>query len=130
MSFDFFNINEKSSTKKSMLELYGTDLTQLASNGQLEKTFNREDELKKLMEILIRREKNNAILIGNPGVGKRAIVENFAEQIIKGSVPLIFLNRKIVFLDFEHLVAGTTSRAHLDQRIYQLINEILSIIKQ
>ena len=126
MSFDFFNINEKSSTKKSMLELYGTDLTQLASNGQLEKTFNREDELKKLMEILIRREKNNAILIGNPGVGKRAIVENFAEQIIKGSVPLIFLNRKIVFLDFEHLVAGTTSRAHLDQRIYQLINEILN----
>ena len=93
--------------KGPALEIYGTDLTLLARQGQLEECFGRDRELLELMEILVRRQKNNPVLVGDAGVGKTAIVELFATKIVNNLVPFVLEGRTVVSLDLARIVAGS-----------------------
>ena len=93
------NMDYDDEEKGPALEIYGTDLTLLARQGQLEECFGREKELLEMMEILVRRQKNNPVLVGDAGVGKTAIVELFATKIVNNLVPFVLEGRTIVSLD-------------------------------
>ncbi|OQY08760.1 MAG: ATP-dependent Clp protease ATP-binding subunit ClpC [Marinitoga sp. 4572_148] len=103
------------------LEGYGTDLTAKAANGELDPVIGREVEIRRLMEILARRKKNNPVLIGEAGVGKSAIVEGLAEKIVKGDVPEVLKNKCIFSLDLTSLVAGTKYRGEFEKRMKKLM---------
>jgi ATP-dependent Clp protease ATP-binding subunit ClpA len=107
------------------LDLYGTDLTVLAQLGQLEECFGREKELSELMEILVRRQKNNPVLIGDAGVGKTAIVELFANKIVSNLVPFVLEGRTIVSIDLARIVAGSRYRGEFELRFQRLLDEVL-----
>lgn len=108
------------------LKMYGTDLTMLAKKGKLEECFGREQELLNLMEILVRRQKNNPVLIGEAGVGKTAIVELFATKIIKNLVPFVLEGRTIISIDISRIVAGAKYRGDFELRLQRLLNEVLN----
>jgi ATP-dependent Clp protease ATP-binding subunit ClpA len=112
--------------KGPALEIYGTDLTLLAQNGQLEECFGREKELLEMMEILVRRQKNNPVLIGDAGVGKTAIVELFATKIVNNLVPFVLEGRSLVSLDLARIVAGSRYRGEFELRFQRIIDEVLS----
>ena len=112
--------------KQSTLESYGTDLTYLATQGQLEECFGREQELLELMEILIRRQKNNPVLIGEAGVGKTAIIELFANRLSKNLVPFVLEGRTLISIDLSRLVAGSKYRGDFELRFQKLIKEVLN----
>lgn len=120
-SFDFDN-----EEKGPALELYGTDLTLLASLGQLEECFGREQELLEMMEILVRRQKNNPVLVGDAGVGKTAIVELFASKIVNNLVPFVLEGRSIVSLDLARIVAGSRYRGEFELRFQRVLDEVLA----
>ncbi|KLO24137.1 ATP-dependent Clp protease ATP-binding subunit [Marinitoga sp. 1155] len=103
------------------LEGYGTDLTDKAAKDELDPVIGREVEIRRLMEILARRKKNNPVLIGEAGVGKSAIVEGLAEKIIKGDVPEVLKNKCIFSLDLTSLVAGTKYRGEFEKRMKKLM---------
>lgn len=112
--------------KGPALEIYGTDITLLARQGQLEECFGREKELFELMEILVRRQKNNPVLVGDAGVGKTAIVELFATKIVNNLVPFILEGRTIVSLDLARIVAGSRYRGEFELRFQRVLDEVLA----
>lgn len=114
----------RSSNKTPVLDNFGTDLTQAAAEGKLDPVVGREREIMRVTEILGRRKKNNPILIGEPGVGKSAIVEGLAQLIVKKHTSPILFNKRVVALDMTAVVAGTKYRGQFEERIRALIKEI------
>jgi len=114
----------KTSSKTPVLDNFSTDLTQAALNGKLDPVVGREKEIQRVIEILGRRKKNNPILIGEPGVGKSAIVEGLAQLIAQRRTSPMFFNKRIVSLDMTGIVAGTKYRGQFEERIKALIKEI------
>jgi ATP-dependent Clp protease ATP-binding subunit ClpA len=112
--------------KGPALEIYGTDLTLLARQGQLEECFGREKELLELMEILVRRQKNNPVLVGDAGVGKTAIIELFATKIVNNLVPFVLEGRSIISLDLARIVAGSRYRGEFELRFQRILDEVLA----
>jgi len=111
-------------SKYQVIEKYARNLTQLARSGKLDPVIGRENEIRRLMQVLSRRTKNNPVLIGEAGVGKTAIVEGLAQRIIKGEVPESLKEKEIIGLDLGALVAGTRYRGEFEDRIKALLKEI------
>lgn len=114
----------RSQGKTPVLDSFGTDLTKCASEGKLDPVVGREREIQRVIEILCRRKKNNPILIGEPGVGKSAIVEGLAQLINKHHTSPVLFNKRIINLDMTAIVAGTKYRGQFEERIRALIKEI------
>lgn len=110
--------------KYQSLEKYGRDLTELASKGKLDPVIGREDEVRRVMQVLARRTKNNPVLIGEPGVGKTAIVEGIALRIVSGDVPETLKDKRIIALDMGTLVAGTSFRGQFEERLKAIVKEV------
>jgi len=106
------------------LEKYGRDLTELAELGKLDPVIGREEEVRRVMQVLARRTKNNPVLIGDPGVGKTAIVEGIANRIASGDVPENLKSKRIIALDMGTLVAGTSFRGQFEERLKAIVKEV------
>ncbi len=111
------------SGKRSVLAKYGIDLTEMARKGELDPVSGRDKEIERLIHILLRRSKNNPIIIGEAGVGKTAVIEGFAQKIVTGSTPKELLNRKIIQLELSSLVAGASHRGEFEERLRNVIKE-------
>jgi ATP-dependent Clp protease ATP-binding subunit ClpB len=106
------------------LKKYGRDLNQLASQGKLDPVIGREDEIRRVLQVLSRRTKNNPVLVGEPGVGKTAIAEGLAFRIVKGEVPENLKTKMVIALDMGALIAGTGYRGQFEERVKAVINEV------
>ena len=115
---------QNSNSKTPMLDSFGKDLTQLALEGKFDPVVGRVKEIRRCSQILSRRKKNNPILIGEPGVGKTAIVEGLAEMIINRTCPRVLFDKRIVALELANLVAGTKYRGQFEERMEQIIQEV------
>ncbi len=118
--------DRRAETRYRVLEKYSRNLTQMAHEGKLDPVIARDDEILRLIQILCRRTKNNPVLIGEPGVGKTAIVEGLAQKVAEGDVPEILMGREVVRLDLAAMVAGTHFRGEFEERLKATIEEIQS----
>lgn len=116
----------KSNSDTPIVDNFGTDLTAVAAKGGLDPVVGREEEIQRVVQILCRRKKNNPIIIGDPGVGKSAIVEGLADRIAHHHVPHLLQNKRIVALDMASIVAGTQYRGQFEERLRRLIKELKS----
>jgi len=115
---------EKRELKTPALKAFGRDLTELARNGELDPVIGRKQEIRRVVQVLCRRTKNNPVLIGEAGVGKTAIVEGLALEIVKGLVPEILADKRLITLDLALMVAGTKYRGQFEERIKAVMDEI------
>ncbi len=119
-----FDGMEDYSKDENILEKFGRDVTKQVRDGKIDPVIGRDDEIRKIIEILARKNKNNVILIGEPGVGKTAILEGLAERIVKDDVPLSLKNKEIYELDMGALVAGAKYRGEFEERLKAVLNKI------
>jgi ATP-dependent Clp protease ATP-binding subunit ClpC len=116
--------SKKGKSKTPALDSFGRDLTELARGGELDPVIGRQNEIERVTQVLCRRTKNNPVLLGEAGVGKTAIVEGLAQQIVGNDVPEILHDRRIVVLDLAMMVAGTKYRGQFEERIKAVMNEV------
>lgn len=124
--FLLYQRSQKQTARTNTLALYSKDLTELARAGQLDPVIGRSHEIKRVIQILTRRTKNNPVLIGESGVGKTAIVEELADEIVKGAVPEPLKGKKLLALDLSGLVAGTKYRGEFEKRLKMVVDEIIA----
>ena len=117
---------EKDEGKTPLVDQLATDLTALAEGGKLDPVIGRSKEIERVIQILARRTKNNPALIGEPGVGKTAIVEGLAQRIVEGNVPALLLDKRVLQLDVGSMVAGTMYRGQFEERLKRVIDELKS----
>jgi ATP-dependent Clp protease ATP-binding subunit ClpC len=118
------NPDDKKEVKTPALKAFGRDLTELARKGEMDPVIGRQKEISRVIQILCRRTKNNPVLVGEAGVGKTAIVEGLAQEIIKGNVPEILADKRVITLDLALMVAGTKYRGQFEERIKAVMDEI------
>lgn len=118
--------NKKSSRQQEMLPKYSRDLTALAREGKLDPVIGRDNEIQRMVQILSRRTKNNPCLIGEPGVGKTAIVEGLAMRIVQNKVPFTVRNKRVMTLDLSGMIAGSKYRGQFEERIKKIISEVIN----
>tara|TARA_B100001027_G_scaffold138681_1_gene96320 strand:- start:5976 stop:8462 length:2487 start_codon:yes stop_codon:yes gene_type:complete len=118
------SLDDKKDTKTPALKAFGRDLTALAKNGELDPVIGRSEEIRRVVQILSRRTKNNPVLIGEAGVGKTAIIEGLAQEISSGIVPEILADKRLITLDLALMVAGTKYRGQFEERIKAVMDEI------
>src|SRR5690606_18779419 len=113
-------------SRQTMLDKYTTDVTAMARRGLLDPVIGREKEIKRVIEILSRRKKNNPVLIGEPGVGKTVIVEGLAQQIAAADVPEYLLNKRVLSLEMGALIAGAKMQGEFEERLKSVIDEVVA----
>ena len=114
----------KKQVKTPALKAFGRDLTEIAKKGEMDPVIGRADEIERVIQVLCRRTKNNPVLLGEAGVGKTAIVEGLAQEVIKGNVPEILRDKRVITLDLALMVAGTKYRGQFEERIKAVMDEI------
>ena len=111
--------------EENVLEKYGRNVVELARNGKIDPVIGRDDEIRRIIKILSRKTKNNPVLIGEPGVGKTAIIEGLARRIVANDVPSSLKNKEIFELDMGALVAGAKYRGEFEERLTKIIKEVM-----
>ena len=118
--------DENPEAKFQALEKYGRDLTALARQGKIDPVIGRDEEIRRVMQVLTRRTKNNPVLIGEPGVGKTAIAEGLARRIVSGDVPESLKNKRLVAMDLGAMIAGAKYRGEFEDRLKAFLKEIVA----
>ena len=124
MRVEKLNINPNEQEQNSALSAFTQDLTRAAYAGKLDPVIGRDDEIRRLIQVLSRKTKNNPVLIGEPGVGKTAIVEGLAQRIVKGDIPQTLRDKRLLVLDLGALIAGAKFRGEFEERVKAVLNEI------